>query len=80
MMMRHKLQMLPEEYREKISRVNIIQEYPLYNTLNRRQRNGWTIDIHECHRHALRQLEEPALLQRDDIAPWEHLPYECRIY
>ena len=45
-----------------------------------RRRNVWTTDIQECHRLASRQLEEPTQLQRDDTAPWEQLPYECRIY
>ena len=36
-------------------------------------------EIHECHRLVSRQLDEPTQLQRDDTAPWEQLPYECRI-
>ena len=36
-------------------------------------------EIQECHRLASRQLKEPTQLQRDDTAPWEQIPYECRI-
>ena len=49
------------------------------STINRRQRNELTTELQECHRLASRQLEEPTQLQRDETAPWEQLPYECRI-
>ena len=84
-MMRHELQMLPVEHRAKLSRANLYRtirgntKHTLHTTINRRQRNGWTTEIQECHRLASRQLEEPTQLQRDDTAPWEQLPYECRI-
>ena len=85
-MMRHELQMLPVEHRAKQSRAKLKRKirgntkHPLHTTINRRQRNGWTTEIQECHRLALRQLEEPTQLQRDGTSPWEQLPYECRIY
>ena len=82
--MRHELQMLPVEQRAKLSRAKLYRKirgnkkHPLH-TINRRQRNGWTTEIQECHRLASRQLEEPTQLQRDDTAPCEQLPYKCRI-
>ena len=84
-MMRYELQMLPVEHRAKLSRAKLYRKirrntkHPLHTTINRRQRNGWTTEIQECHRLASRQLEDPTQLHRDDIAPWEQLPYECRI-
>ena len=84
-MMRHELQMLAVEHRAKLSRAKLYRKmrgntkHPLHTTINRRQRNGWTTEIQECHRLASRQLEEPTQLQRYDTAPWEQLPYECRI-
>ena len=85
-MMRHKLHMLPVEHRAKLSRAKLYRKirgntnHPLHTTINRRQRNEWTIEIQECHRLASRQFQEPTQLQRDDTAPWDQLPYECRIY
>ena len=35
--------------------------------------------IQKCHRLAARQLGDPTQLQRDDAAPWEKLPYACRM-
>ena len=73
------------EHRAKLSRAKLYRKirgntkHPLLTTINRRQRNGWTTEIQECHRLTSRQLEEPTQRQRDDIAPWEQLPYECRI-
>ena len=84
-MMRHELQMLTVDHRAKLSRAKLYRKirgntkHPLHTTINKRQRNGWTTEIQECHRLASRQLEEPAQLQRDDTAPWEQLPYKCRI-
>ena len=84
-MMRHELQMLPVEHRERLSRAKLYRKvrgntkHPLHTTLNRRQQNGWTTEIQECHRLASRQLDEPTQLQRHDTAPWEQLPYECRL-
>ena len=82
-MMRHELYMLPLEHRAKLSRAKFSRKirgntkHPLYN---RRQRNGWTTEIQECHQLASIQLEEPTQLQRDDTAPWEQLKYKYRIY
>ena len=45
----------------------------------RRQANGWTTDMQECHRLVSRQLEDPRQLRIDGSAPWEQLPYHCRI-
>ena len=84
-MMRHELQMLPVEHRAKLSGAKLYRKirgntkHPLHTPINRRQRNGWTTEIQECHRLASRQLEDPSQLQRDDTAPWDQLPYECRI-
>ena len=81
-MMRHELQMLPVEQRAKLSRAKLYRQIrgntkqPLHATINRRQRNGWTTELQECHR-LVSKLEEPK--QRHDTAPWEQLPYECRI-
>ena len=83
-MMNHELHMLPVEHGVKISRAKLYREmrgntnHQLHTTINRRQRNEYTTEIQECHRLASRQLEEPTKLQRDDTAPWEQLPYECR--
>ena len=41
--------------------------------------HGWTTEIQECHRLTSTQMEEPTQQQRDDTAPWEQLPYKCRI-
>ena len=35
----------------------------LHTTINRRQRNGWTTEIQQCHRFVSRQLEESTQLQ-----------------
>ena len=84
-MIRHKLQMLPVEDRATLSRAKLYRKmkgntkHPLHATINMRQRNGWTTEIQECHQRVPRQLKEPTQLQRHDTAPWEHLPYECRI-
>ena len=84
-MIRHELQMLPMEHIAKLSRAKLYRKirgntkHQLHPTINRRQRNGWTTEIQECHRLASRQLEEPTQLQRDDTAPWQQLPYECRV-
>ena len=79
-MMRHELQMLPVEHIAKISRAKLYRKirgntkHPLPATINRRQQNGWTTKLQECHRLASIQLEELTQLQRHDTAP-----YECRI-
>ena len=84
-MVRHELHMLPVEQRANLSRAKLYRKirgntkHPLHATINRRQRNGWTTEIQECHRLVSRQLEEPIQLQRHDTAPWEQRPYECRI-
>ena len=79
-MMRHELQMLPAEHRAKLYRkIKGNTKHPLHTTINRRQRNGWTTEIQECQRLASIQLQAPTQLQGDDTAPWEQLPYECRI-
>ena len=84
-MMRYELQLLPVEHRAKLSRAKLYRKirrntkHPLHTTINRRQRNGWTTKIQECHRLASRQLKDPTQLHRDNTAPWEQLPYEYRI-
>ena len=84
-MMRHELQMLPLEHREKLKRDKLYRkirgntQHPLHTTINRRQRNEWTTEILECYRLVSRQLENPTQLVIDNTAPWEQLPYECRI-
>ena len=84
-MMRHKLQMLPVEHRAKLTRAKLYRkirgnaQHPLHITINRRQRNGWTTEIQECYRLVSRQLDDPTQLEIDNTAPWEQLPYECRI-
>ena len=85
-MMRHELQMLPVEHRAKLTRAKLYRKirgnvnHPLHTTLGRMQRNRWTTEIQECHRLVLRQLEDPRQLEIDNSAPWEQLPYDCRIY
>ena len=80
-MMSRELQMLPVEHRAKLSRAKLYRKirgntkHPLHTTINWKQRNGWTIEIQDCHRLASRQLVEPTQLQRDDTAQWEQLPY-----
>ena len=84
-MMRHDLQMLPVEHRAKLMRAKLYRkikgstQHPLHTTINRRQRNGLTTEIQECHRLVSRQLDGPTQLEIDNTAPWEQLPYECRI-
>ena len=84
-MMRHELQMLPVEHRAKLTRAKIYRKirgnvcHPSHTTIGRRQRNGWTTEIQECHRLVSRQLEDPRQLEMDNSAPWEQLPYDCRI-
>ena len=84
-MMRHELQMLPVEHRAKLMKSKLYRkirgntQHPLHITINRRQRNGWTTEIQECHRLVSRQLDDPTQLEIDNTAPWEQLPYECRI-
>ena len=79
-LMRHELQMIQEKHRATLYRkIRGNTKHQLHATINRRQRNGWTTEIQECHRLVSRELEEPTQLQRHDTAPWEQLPYECRI-
>ena len=58
---------------------NCLSDRSLHTTINRRQRNGWTTEIQECHRLVSRQLEDLTQLEIYNTAPWEQLPYECRI-
>ena len=84
-MMRHELQMLPVEHRAKLTRAKLYRKirgnvhHPLHTSIGRRQWNGWTAEIQECHRLVSRQLEDPRQLEIDNSAPWEQLPYHCRI-
>ena len=84
-MMRHELRMLPVEHRAKLMRAKLYRkirgntQHSLHTTSNMRQINGWTTEIQECHRLVSRQLDDPTQLEIDNTAPWEHLPYECRI-
>ena len=84
-MMSHELHMLPVEHRAKLKRAKLYRKirentkHPLHITINSRQRNGWTTEIQECHRLVSRQLEDPTQLEIENTAPWEQLPYECRI-
>ena len=84
-MMRHELQMLPVEHRAKLTRAKLYRKirgnvhHPLHTSIGRRQWNGWTAEIQECHRLVSRQLEDPRQLEIDISAPWEQLPYHCRI-
>ena len=79
--MRHQLPMLPVEYRAKVSRAKLYRKirgntkHRFHTTINRRQRNGLTTEIKECHRLASRQLKDPKQLQRHDNAPWGKLQY-----
>ena len=81
-MMRHELQML---HKAKLTRAKLYRKirgnvrHPLHTTIDRRQRNGWTTEYQECHRLVSRQLEDPRQLEIDNSAPWEQLPYDCRI-
>ena len=80
-MKRHELHILPVEHRAKLSRTKLYRKirgntkHPLHDTINRRERNGWTTDVQECHQLASIGLEEPIQLHRYDTAPWEQLPY-----
>ena len=68
----HELHMLPVEHRTKVSRAKLYWKiggnikHPLHTTINRRQRNGWTTEIHEYQRFSSKQYEEPTQLQTDD--------------
>ena len=83
--MRHELQMLPVEHRAKLTRAKLYRKiignvhHPLHTSIGRRPWNGWTAEIQECHRLVSRQLEDPRQLEIDNSAPWEQLPYHCRI-
>ena len=85
-MMRHELQILPVEHRAKLTRAKLYRkirgnvQHPLHISINRRPRNGWTTEIQECYPLVSRQLDDPTQLEIDNTAPWEQLPYECRIY
>ena len=84
-MMRHELQMLPVDHRAKLIRAKLYRkirgntQHPLHTTINRRQINGWTTEIQECHRLVSRQLDDPTQLEIDNTTPWEQLQYKCRI-
>ena len=84
-MMRQELQMLPVEHRAKLTRAKLYRKirgnvlHPLHTSIGRRQANGWTTEMQECHRLVSRQLEDPRQLRIDGSAPWEQLPYHCRI-
>ena len=64
-MMRHELQMLPVEHRAKLTRAKLYRKirgnvlHPFHTSIGRRQWNGWTAEIQECHRLVSRQLEDP---------------------
>ena len=79
------IQMLPVYHRAHLMRAKLYRKirgnthHPLNTTINRRQRHGWTTEIQECHRLVSRQLEDPTQLELYNTAPWEQLPYECRI-
>ena len=83
--MRHELQILPMEHRANLNRAKLYRKFrentkhPIHATINRRQQNGWTTEIQECHQLVSKQLEDPTQLQRHDTDPWEQLPYKCRI-
>ena len=59
-MMRHDLHMLPVEHRANLSRAKLYRKirgnpkHPLHDTINKRQRNGWTTEIQQCHQLASR--------------------------
>ena len=84
-MMRQELQMLPVEHRAMLTRAKLYRKirgnvlHPLHTSIGRRQANGWTTEMQECHRLVSRQLEDPRQLRIDGSAPWEQLPYHCRI-
>ena len=84
-MMRQELQMLPVEHRAKLTRAKLYRKirgnalHPLHTSIGRRQVNGWTTEMQECYRLVSRQLEDPRQLRIDGSAPWEQLPYHCRI-
>ena len=84
-MMRQELQMLPVEHRAKLTRAKLYRKirgntlHPLHTSIGRRQVNGWTTVMQECQRLVSRQLEDPRQLRIDGSAPWEQLPYHCRI-
>ena len=84
-MMRQELQMLPVEHRAKLTRARLYRKirgntlHPLHTSIGRRQANGWTTEIQLCHRLVSRQLDNPRQLRIDGSAPWEQLPYHCRI-
>ena len=77
--------MLPVKHRTKLTRAKLYRKirgnvlHPLHTSIGRRQVNGWTAEIQECHRLVSRQLEDPRQLKIDNSAPWEQLPYPCRI-
>ena len=81
---RPELQFLPVSHRAQLHRVKLFRkiQHPLHTVINtryRRRRIYWTTKIQDCHRLLSDQMDVNPLLQTDDSAPWEVLPYECRI-
>ena len=88
-MMRQELQFLPVIHRAQLHRTKLFMKiqmntnHPLHkiiNTMHRGHRIDWTTEIQKCHR----LLSDPRdninpPFQTNESAPWEVLPYECRI-
>ena len=86
--MRQELQFLPVSHRAQLHRVKLFRKiqtntiHPLHtkiNTRHRRRRIDWTTEMQDCHRLLSEQMNDIQPLQTDNRAPWEVLPYECRI-
>ena len=86
--MRQELQFLPVSHRAHLHRVKLFRKiqtntiHPLHtkiNTRHRRRRIDWTTEMQDCHRLLPEQMNDIQSLQTDNRAPWEVLPYECRI-
>ena len=71
----HELPMIHVKHRAKLLRkIRGNTNHPLHTTINKGQRKGWTIDSQQNN-----WRNKHTQLQINDIAPWEQLPYECRI-
>ena len=88
-MMRQELQFLPVIHRAQLHRTKLFMKiqmntnHPLHkiiNTTHRGHRIDWTTEIQKCHRLLSdpRDNNNPPI-QTKESAPWEVLPYECRI-
>ena len=87
-MMRQELQFLLVLHRAQLHRSKLFRKiqsntkHPLHTVINatyRGYRIDWTTEIENCHKLLSDQLDVNPPIQTYDCAPWEDLPYYCRI-